>query len=54
MILVNAGIGLLVTPFLPAVINKVGKKNLVQYCGIVTIVGGVALSLNRPVRSSAL
>lgn len=46
MTLVNAGIGLLVTPFLPAVIDEVGKKNLFQYCGIFTIVGGVALFFN--------
>ena len=43
MTLVNAGIGLLVTPFLPAVIKRVGKKNLFQWCGIFTIVGGIAL-----------
>jgi glucuronide carrier protein len=43
MTLVNAGIGLIITPFLPFVIGKIGKKNLFQYCGIFTIVGGVAL-----------
>lgn len=43
MALVNAGIGLIITPFLPAVIRKVGKKNLFQWCGIFTIIGGVAL-----------
>ena len=43
MSLVNAGIGLLVTPFIPAIINKVGKKNLFQYCGLFTVIGGVAL-----------
>ncbi len=46
MTLVNAGIGLLITPFLPWVINRIGKKNLFQWCGIFTIVGGVALFFN--------
>ena len=46
MALVNAGIGLLVTPFLPAVIKRVGKKNLFQWCGVFTVVGGVALFFN--------
>lgn len=46
MILVNAGIGLLVTPFIPFVIRRVGKKNLFQWCGVFTIVGGIAIFLN--------
>lgn len=41
--LVNAGIGLLVTPFIPFVIAKVGKKNLFQWCGLFTVIGGIAL-----------
>ena len=41
--LVNAGIGLLVTPFIPFVIRRIGKKNLFQFCGLFTVVGGIAL-----------
>lgn len=41
--LVNAGIGLLVTPFIPLVISRFGKKNLFQYCGLFTVIGGIAL-----------
>jgi len=43
MTLVNVGIALLVTPFIPWMISKIGKKNMFQWCGIFTIVGGVAL-----------
>ncbi|MEI2730897.1 MAG: glycoside-pentoside-hexuronide (GPH):cation symporter [Dermatophilaceae bacterium] len=41
--LVNSGIALLITPLIPAIINRVGKKTLFQYCGLFTIAGGVAL-----------
>lgn len=41
--LVNAGIGLLVTPFIPFVIRRIGKKNLFQFCGLFTVIGGIAL-----------
>ena len=43
MSLVNAGIALLITPFIPKIIHKFGKKNVFQFCGVFTIVGGVAL-----------
>ena len=32
-----------VAPFVPALVVRFGKKNLFQYCGIFTVVGGVAL-----------
>jgi glucuronide carrier protein len=41
--LVNSGISLLITPFIPMIIRKVGKKNVYQYCGLFTIVGGIGL-----------
>ena len=41
--LVNVGISLLITPFIPKIIDKFGKKNVFQYCGLFTIVGGVGL-----------
>lgn len=43
--LVNVGIALLITPVIPAIIARIGKKNLFQWCGVFTIVGGVALFL---------
>ncbi len=43
--LVNVGISLLVTPFIPKVIDRFGKKNVYQFCGLFTIVGGVGLFL---------
>ena len=43
--LVNVGISVLVTPFIPRVIDRFGKKNVYQYCGLFTIVGGVGLFL---------
>ncbi len=41
--LVNTGITLLITPFIPKIIDRFGKKNVFQYCGVFTIVGGVGL-----------
>ena len=42
--LVNTGIALLITPFIPAVIiDRFGKKNVFQFCGVFTVVGGVGL-----------
>ena len=41
--LVNTGISLLITPFIPKIIDTFGKKNVFQYCGVFTIVGGVGL-----------
>ena len=43
--LVNTGITLLITPFIPKIIDMFGKKNVFQYCGLFTIVGGVGLFL---------
>jgi glucuronide carrier protein len=43
MVLVNSGISLLITPIIPWIIAKLGKKNVYQYCGLFTIVGGVGL-----------
>lgn len=40
---VNSGVQLVVTPFIPWIITKIGKKNLFQYCGLFTVVGGIAL-----------
>jgi glucuronide carrier protein len=44
MTLVNSGIALLITPIIPWIIKKLGKKNVFQWCGMFTIVGGVALA----------
>jgi glucuronide carrier protein len=41
--LVNTGITLLVTPFIPKIIDRFGKKNVFQFCGVFTIIGGVSL-----------
>jgi glucuronide carrier protein len=41
--LVNTGITLLITPFIPKIIDWFGKKRVFQYCGLFTIVGGVGL-----------
>jgi glucuronide carrier protein len=41
--LVNTGIALIITPFIPKIISKFGKKNVFQFCGVFTIVGGVGL-----------
>lgn len=43
MVLVTTGVQILATPFIPKLIDKFGKKNCFQYCGMFTIVGGVAL-----------
>jgi len=43
MTLVNSGIALLITPIIPWIIRKMGKKNVFQWCGLFTIVGGVSL-----------
>ena len=34
---------MLITPFIPKIIDRFGKKNVFQYCGVFTIVGGVGL-----------
>lgn len=43
MALVNSGIALLITPIIPAMIAKFGKKAIFQYCGVFTIIGGLGL-----------
>src|SRR3954452_21490542 len=43
--LVNTGIALVITPFIPKIIDMFGKKNVFQYCGVFTVVGGVGLFL---------
>ena len=43
--LVNTGISLLITPFIPRIVSKFGKKTVFQYCGVFTVVGGVGLFL---------
>jgi glucuronide carrier protein len=34
---------LIITPFIPKIISMFGKKNVFQFCGVFTIVGGVGL-----------
>jgi glucuronide carrier protein len=40
---VNVGVALVITPFIPKIIDKLGKKTVFQFCGIFTIIGGVGL-----------
>lgn len=46
--LVNTGIALIITPFIPKIISMFGKKSVFQFCGVFTIVGGVGLFFTRP------
>jgi glucuronide carrier protein len=41
--LVNAGISIVLAPFIPKLVDRFGKKAIFQYCGIFTVVGGLAL-----------
>ena len=41
--LVNSGISIVAAPFIPFLVERFGKKALFQWCGLFTIVGGVAL-----------
>ena len=41
--LVNSGISILAAPFIPWLVDRFGKKALFQYCGVFTMVGGLAL-----------
>jgi glucuronide carrier protein len=41
--LVNAGTSIVLAPFIPKLVNRFGKKMIFQYCGVFTIIGGVAL-----------
>jgi glucuronide carrier protein len=43
--LLSTGVQVLVTPFIPKLIDRFGKKALFQYCGILTVVGGVGIYL---------
>ncbi|HET7476315.1 MAG TPA: glycoside-pentoside-hexuronide (GPH):cation symporter [Dermatophilaceae bacterium] len=41
--LVNSGIAIVAAPFIPKLVDIFGKKSLFQWCGVFTIVGGLAL-----------
>jgi glucuronide carrier protein len=41
--LVNSGISVIAAPFIPWLVDRFGKKALFQYCGVFTVVGGLAL-----------
>jgi glucuronide carrier protein len=43
--LLSTGVQIIVTPFIPKLIGRFGKKTLFQYAGVLTIVGGVGLYL---------
>jgi glucuronide carrier protein len=43
--LVSTGVQIFVTPFVPKLIDRFGKKTLFQYCGVLTVLGGVGLFL---------
>ena len=41
--LVNSGISIVAAPFIPKAVDAFGKKALFQWCGLFTVVGGLAL-----------
>ena len=41
--LVNSGISIVAAPFIPKLVDRFGKKAIFQYCGLFTVVGGLAL-----------
>ena len=41
--LVNTGISIVCAPFIPKLVDRLGKKTIFQYCGLFTVVGGLAL-----------
>ena len=43
MTLVTVAVQFASAPFIPRLVTRFGKKNLYQYCGFFTVVGGVAL-----------
>ena len=43
--LLSTGVQVLVTPFVPKLIDRFGKKALFQYCGVLTVIGGVGVYL---------
>jgi glucuronide carrier protein len=45
MTLVTVVVQFATAPFIPRLVARFGKKNLYQYCGLFTVVGGVALFL---------
>jgi len=45
MTLVTVIVQFAAAPFVPMLVAKFGKKNLYQYCGLFTVVGGIALFL---------
>jgi glucuronide carrier protein len=40
---VNVGMSLVLTPFIPKIIDTFGKKAVFQWCGVLTVVGGLAI-----------
>jgi glucuronide carrier protein len=43
LVVVNIGMSLILTPFIPKIIDRFGKKNVYQWCGVLTVVGGIAI-----------
>jgi len=43
--LVNAGTSIVLAPVIPRLVDRFGKKQIFQYCGILTMLGGLALFL---------
>jgi glucuronide carrier protein len=43
--LVNIGISIVTAPFVPKLVDRFGKKAIFQWCGVLTVIGGVALFL---------
>jgi glucuronide carrier protein len=41
--LVNSGISIVAAPFIPKLVDRFGKTALFQWCGLFTVIGGVAL-----------
>jgi glucuronide carrier protein len=41
--LVNTGTSIVLAPFIPRLVDRFGKKKIFQYCGLFTVVGGLAL-----------
>jgi glucuronide carrier protein len=43
--LLSTGVQIILTPFIPKLVRRFGKKALFQYAGVLTVVGGVGLFL---------
>jgi glucuronide carrier protein len=43
--LLSTGVQVILTPFIPKLIARFGKKNLFQWAGVLTVVGGIGLYL---------